>query len=94
MAHVIDVSPAAIARIGVRRRSIAADDVRRVHTYVDANGDQGLVVRRSTWRFVHLTRDDLVDPSVRAGVLTLLEQVRGTARIDEQVDEFLASVAA
>ena len=60
-----DVSPTGVTTRGLRLRCIEAADVRRVHLFTDANGDVGIVVRKSLWRFVHLPADALRDP-VRA----------------------------
>jgi hypothetical protein len=93
MRHDLHVSPDEIVRTGLRRRSIPADDVRRVHVYIDANGDDSLVVRSALFRFVHISRDELTDPTLTADVRALIDCVRSRAQIDGEVDGFLASVA-
>jgi hypothetical protein len=93
MRHDVAVSPGGISRVWIRRRTIPAEQVRRVHVYVDANGDQGLVVRSALWRFVHVSRTELADPELTAGVRSLIDHVRGRAVVDSDVDRFLASVA-
>lgn len=91
MHAVVDASPAGITRARRLRRSIPAHRVRRVHVFTDANGEQGIVVRRCWWCFVHISRDELAEPAVRAGVVSLLDEVRPHARVDAHVDEFLAA---
>ncbi|MFZ4720801.1 MAG: hypothetical protein ACOYMR_15350 [Ilumatobacteraceae bacterium] len=88
---VLDITPAGIAVHGRFGRRIAVQDVRRVHVYTDANGEQGIVVRRRLWSFVHVPKDDLRDPSIRAQVRSLVDDVRGRAKVDPEVDRFLAA---
>ena len=52
-----------------------------MHVFVDANGETGLVVRKSLWRFVHVPSDALRDPALLAGARALLEAVRGSATV-------------
>jgi hypothetical protein len=85
-----DVSPTGITTRGLRRRCIETHDIRRIHLFMDANGDQGLVIRKSLVRFVHLPALSLQHPALLDQVRTLVEQVRSTATIDAAVDEFLA----
>jgi hypothetical protein len=87
-----DVSPTGITAHGVRERRVAAQDVRRVHLFVDANGDAGLVVRKSLWHFVYVPAEDLRDPALLGNVRSLLDRIRDAATVDPQVDEFLAGV--
>jgi len=89
----LDASPTGITRAAVRRRSISADAVRRIHVFTDANGEQSLVVRSTVFRFVNLTVEDLADPAVSSGVRSLISEVRDRARVDADVVPFLASVA-
>jgi hypothetical protein len=93
MRHSIDISPDEIVRVGVIRQRVAAREVRRVHLYSDANGDEGVVVRSALFRFVHVSRRELTDPALSSGLRSLIERVRGQAKIDDDVDEFLASAA-
>ncbi len=88
-----DVSADEIASRGVLGRRIPADQVRRVHLYVDANGDEGIVVRSALWRFVHVSRRDLADPALRDRVMSLVDHVRSRAQVDADVDQFLAVAA-
>jgi hypothetical protein len=85
-----DITPTGVTARGLRVRHVDAADVRRVHVFVDANGESGLVVRHSLWRFVHIPSEALRDPTLLAGARALLDAVRGSATVDEQVDEFLA----
>lgn len=89
--HGITVSPTGISREAFVRQSIPAGAVRRVHVFIDANGDEGVVVRSALFRFVHVSRRDLADPSLRHGLRQLVEQVRGQAKVDVDVDQFLAA---
>jgi hypothetical protein len=93
MRQELHVSLDEIARIGVLRRSIPAVEVRRVHVFSDANGDDGIVVRSALFRFVHISRGELADPALTAQVRALVDRVRPQARVDDDVDHFLASVA-
>jgi hypothetical protein len=87
----IRVSPTGISRDAFVRQSIPAEEVRRVHLFIDANGDEGIVVRSALFRFVHMSRRELDDPSLSAGLRSLIERVRGQAKIDDDVEEFLAA---
>ena len=80
-----------ITALGVRRRCIETAQVRRVHLFIDANGDAGIVVRKNLWHFVHLPAEALQADALRQQVKALVEQVRATARVDAAVDEFLAA---
>ncbi len=92
--HVhLAASPAGIVRASVRRRSISADQVRRIHLFTDANGEQSVVVRSTVFRFVNLSREELADPSVSDGLRSLITVVRDRATVDDDVVPFLASVA-
>lgn len=93
MQAYVHASPSGISLTTLRRRDIAAEQVRRVHLYTDANGEQGIVVRNSLFRFVYIPSERLSDPSVVAGVRSLVDRVRGRATVDEQVDTLLRSVA-
>lgn len=88
-----DVSPTGVTTRGLRLRCIEAADVRRVHLFTDANGEVGIVVRKSLWRFVHLPADALRDPALLTQVQGLLANVRHSATVDPQVDELLAAVS-
>ncbi len=88
-----DISPAGVTARGLRVRRVEAPQVRRVHVFVDANGESGLVVRNSLWRFVHIPAAALRDPQLLDGARALLDAVRGTATVDPQVDSFLAAPA-
>lgn len=90
-ADVLEISSAAISSRGRFGRRIAADDVRRVHVFTDANGEQGIVVRRCFWCFVHVSRAELRDPQLRAQVRSLVDRVRSRAKVDPEVDHFLAA---
>ena len=87
----IDASPAGITARGLRVRHLDAPDVRRVHLFVDANGDRGLVIRHGLWRFIHVPAEALRDPALLEGVQALLQSIRDTATIEPQVDELLTS---
>ena len=89
----LDASPTGITARGLRVRHLDAAEVRRVHRFVDANGDSGLVVRHSLWRFVHVPSAELRDPVLLDGVRALLHAIRGSATVDRQVDELLADIA-
>lgn len=89
----VRVSPAGISRDAFVRQSIPAEQVRRVHLFIDANGDEGVVVRSALFRFVHVSRRELSDPALSTGLRSLIEQVRGQAKIDDDVEEFLAAAA-
>jgi hypothetical protein len=93
MQAYVHASPTGISLTTLRRRDIAAEQVRRVHLYTDANGEQGIVVRNSLFRFVYIPSDRLTDPQVVAGVRSLVDRVRGRAQVDQQVDTLLRSVA-
>jgi hypothetical protein len=93
MRQALDISPDEIVREGLLRRRVATSEVRRVHLYSDANGEEGLVVRRALFRFVHVSRSELSDPAVSQRVRALVDAVRQQARVDDGVDHFLASVA-
>ncbi len=93
MQAYVHASPSGISLTTLRRRDIAADQVRRVHLYTDANGDQGIVVRNSLFRYVYIPSERLADPQVVAGVRSLVDRVRGRAQVDQQVDTLLRSVA-
>jgi hypothetical protein len=93
MRSSLDVSPHEIVRVGIVRRRVIAREVRRVHLYSDANGEEGLVVRSALFRFVHVSRSELSDPLVSQRVQALVDAVRSQARVDDGVDHFLASVA-
>lgn len=93
MQAYVHASPTGISLTTLRRRDIAAEQVRRVHLYTDANGEQGIVVRNSTFRYVYIPSDRLGDPQVIAGVRSLVDRVRGCAQVDHQVDTLLRSVA-
>ena len=88
-----DLSSTGATARGLRVRHVDAADVRRVHVFVDANGDTGLVVRQSMWRFVHIPSSALRDPELLAGARALLDAIRATATVDPQVDTFLADDA-
>lgn len=88
---VLDITPAGIAVHGRFGRRIEAQDVRRVHVYTDANGEQGIVVRRCLWCFVHVPQDDLRDPRIKAQIRSLVDHVRNRAKVDPEVDRFLAA---
>ena len=72
-----------------RVRHIDAADVRQVHSFIDASGDQGLVVRKSLLRFVYVPLEALRDADVAAGIRHLVEHVRGHAHIDSHVEQYL-----
>lgn len=93
MQAYVHASPSGISLTTLRRRDIAAEQVRRVHLYTDANGDQGIVVRNSMFRYVYIPSERLADPQVVAGVRSLVDRVRGRAQVDHQVDALLRSVA-
>lgn len=93
MQAYVHASPTGISLTTLRRRDIAAEQVRRVHLYTDPNGEQGIVVRNSLFRFVYIPSDHLSDPQVVAGVRSLVDRVRGRAQVDQQVDTLLRSVA-
>jgi hypothetical protein len=86
-----DITPTGVTARGLRVRHVDAADVRRVHVFVDANGESGLVVRHSLWRFVHVPAEALRDPALLAGARALLDAVRGSATVDGQVEAFLAA---
>ena len=86
----IDASPTGITARGLRVRHLDAPEVRRVHLFVDANGDRGIVLRQGLWRFVHVPAEALREPALLQGVRSLLQSIRDTATVDPQVDEFLA----
>jgi hypothetical protein len=87
------VSAAGITRQWIRPRTIRAEDVRRVHVYIDFDGEPGVVVRSGLWRFVHLGRHELADPVVAAGIRSLVDRVRDRARVDPEVDSLMIDVA-
>ncbi len=91
MHATVDVSPTGISRVATRRRVIPVEAVRRVHVFIDANGDDGIVVRSTLFRFVHVSREQLGDPGVRAGLRTLVDQVRTHARVDADVHHLLSN---
>jgi hypothetical protein len=93
MRHDVSVSTSGITRIRFRRRTLPASEIRRVHVYTDADGSPGLVLRSALFRYVFLSSEELHDPSLQAGVRSLVDQVRDHAHVDEDVDRFLASVA-
>lgn len=93
MQAYVHASPTGISLTTLRRRDIAAEQVRRVHLYTDANGDQGIVVRNSLFRYVYIPSERLSDPQVVAGVRLLVDRVRTRATIDHEVDTLLQSVA-
>jgi hypothetical protein len=76
-----------------RVRHIDAADVRQVHAFIDASGDQGLVVRKSLLRFVYVPLEALRDPAVAAGIRHLVDHVRAHARIDAHVERHLGHQA-
>jgi hypothetical protein len=89
--YVVAVDESGIERRWLRRRHIAAADVRRVHVYVDANGLDCLVVRGGHLRLVHLSPDELRDSGVRTGALALIDAVRQFARVEDDVEDYVAS---
>lgn len=93
MQALVHASPSGISLTTLRRRDIAAEQVRRVHLYIDANGDRGIVVRNSLFRYVYIPSERLSDPQVAAGVRSLVDRVRSRATVDHDVDALLRSVA-
>ncbi len=91
MHATVDVSPAGISRVATRRRDIPLQAVRRVHVFIDANGDDGIVVRSTIFRFVYVSREHLADAKVRTGLRRLVEQVRSHAQVDADVHRLLAA---
>jgi hypothetical protein len=91
MHATLDVSPAGISRVATRRRDIPLEKVRRVHLFIDANGDDGIVVRSTLFRFVYVSRQELNDLEVRNGLRRLVEQVRSHARVDTDVHRLLTA---
>ena len=89
-----ELSAAGATARGLRVRRVDAADVRRVHVFVDANGDTGLVVRHNLWRFVHIPSSALRDPELLAGARALLDAIRGAATIDAPVEELIADAHA
>jgi len=89
---MVDVSSTEIARRGVFGRRVRADQVRRVHRYVDESGVEGIVVRRSFCCYVHLSTNDLKDPELRRRLRALVDRVRAFAQVDPDVDRLLALV--
>lgn len=85
----IAASPTGITARGLRVRHLDGPEVRRVHVFVDANGDRGIVLRQGWWRFVHVPAEALHDPVLLHGVRALLHSIRDTATVDPQVDELL-----
>jgi hypothetical protein len=89
---MVDVSSNEIARRGFFGRRVRADQVRRVHRYIDESGLEGIVVRRSFCCFVHLSTKDLQDPEIRRRLRALVDRVRAVAQVDPDVDRLLAIV--
>ena len=87
---MVDVSSTEIARRGFFGRRVRADQVRRVHRYVDESGLEGIVVRRSFCCYVHLSTNDLNDPELRRRLRALVDRVRAFAEVDPDVDLLLA----
>jgi len=91
MHATVDVSPAGISRVATRRRDIPLEAVRRVHVFIDANGDDGIVVRSTLFRFVYVSREHLTDAQVLTGLRRLVDQVRSHAQVDADVHRLLAA---
>jgi hypothetical protein len=87
----VDVSSAGISRVATRRRDIPLAAVRRVHVFIDANGDDGIVVRSTVFRYVFVSRAQLADPNTRSGLRHLVDQVRSFAQVDAGVHHLLAA---
>ena len=89
--HVTEVG---ISRASRRSRTLAAASIRRIYLYSDANGDECVVARGPGLRLQFVSRQELADPSIRQGVMALVEAVAGTADVDPSVTTYLASLAA
>jgi hypothetical protein len=87
----VQVLPSEIVRRGILGRRVRADQVRRVHRYLDESGVEGIVVRRSFCCFVHLSARDLADPELRLRLTALIDRVRHFAMVDPDVDRLLAA---
>jgi hypothetical protein len=94
MRHSIDVSETGITVTSARGRvrHLSASDVRQIHTFIDASGEQGVVVRRNLVQFVYIPDAVLSDRRVADGLRALIEATRSHARTDECLDGHLAQV--